>query len=63
VSDRVGEGKSTETVVEGNDPHRGHRRVCEGGVCDIKFYLFIYLQFSLSLLFSSLSSFTNIYYT
>ena len=31
--------------------------------CDIKFYLFIYLQFSLSLLFSSLSSFTNIYYT
>jgi len=29
---RVGEGQSTETVVGGNDPHRGHGRVCEGGV-------------------------------
>ena len=27
-----GEGQSTETVVGGNDPHRGHRRVCERGV-------------------------------
>jgi len=32
VGDRVGEGQSTETVVGGNDPYRGHGRVCEGGV-------------------------------
>ena len=32
MGDRVGEGQSTETVVEGNDPHRGHGQVCEGGV-------------------------------
>ena len=32
MGDRVGEGQSTETVVGGNDPHRGHGRVCEGGV-------------------------------
>ena len=25
VSDKVGDGQSTETVVGGNDPHRGHR--------------------------------------
>ena len=32
VSDRVGEGQSTEIVVGGNDLHGGHGRVCEGGV-------------------------------
>ena len=32
VGDRGGEGQSTETVVVGNDPHRGHGRVCEGWV-------------------------------
>jgi hypothetical protein len=32
VGDTVGEGQSTETVVGGNEPHRGHGQVCEGGV-------------------------------
>ena len=32
VGDRLGVGQNTETVVGVNDPHGGHRRVCEGGV-------------------------------
>jgi hypothetical protein len=28
--DRVGAGPSTEQVMEGNDPHGDHGRVCEG---------------------------------
>jgi len=28
----TGWGQSTETVVGANDPHGGHRWVCEGGV-------------------------------
>jgi len=27
---RVGGGPSTEQVMEGNDPHGGHGRICEG---------------------------------
>jgi hypothetical protein len=30
VGDRVGAGQVQKQVMEGNDPHRGHRQVYEG---------------------------------
>jgi hypothetical protein len=30
VGARVGAGQVQKQVVEGNDPHRGHGRVCDG---------------------------------
>ena len=33
--DRVGVGPVTEQVVEGNDPHGGHGRVCEGNMAHV----------------------------
>ena len=55
VGDRVGEGQSTETVVGGNDPHRGQGRVWEGGVrqgmVKVRLLCFLYYNFFSKVLF------------